>query len=147
MFCISPNKIIEAGKIAVMCFDKTGTLTEEGLDILGVRTAFIDKSKLGIPNAISNIACLKDTNTLSFRKLQRDINALRILPYDKEKDLSKYINFYKFGGKKSIFETTGMFPEEHMLEIMSTCHSLTIIDGKLVGMTTFGYIVYNSYSR
>ena len=49
--------------------------------------------------------------------------------------------------KNQFFETTGMFPEEHMLEIMSTCHSLTIIDGKLVGMTTFGYIVYNSYSR
>lgn len=44
MFCISPNKINEAGKIKIMCFDKTGTLTEEGLDILGVRTAFFDKS-------------------------------------------------------------------------------------------------------
>jgi len=45
-FCISPNKINEAGRINVMCFDKTGTLTEEGLDILGVRPVFFDKSKI-----------------------------------------------------------------------------------------------------
>ena len=28
----------------MMCFDKTGTLTEDGLDILGARPVYIDKS-------------------------------------------------------------------------------------------------------
>ncbi|OLL26120.1 putative cation-transporting ATPase [Neolecta irregularis DAH-3] len=36
IFCTSPNRIIVAGKVDIVCFDKTGTLTEEGLDILGV---------------------------------------------------------------------------------------------------------------
>lgn len=27
------------GKLDVVCFDKTGTLTEDGLDVLGIRTA------------------------------------------------------------------------------------------------------------
>jgi len=44
-YCISPNKINEAGRVNVMCFDKTGTLTEEGLDLLGVRPVFFDTSK------------------------------------------------------------------------------------------------------
>ena len=35
IFCISPNKINQAGKVGIMCFDKTGTLTEEGLDMYG----------------------------------------------------------------------------------------------------------------
>ena len=45
-YCISPNKINEAGRINVMCFDKTGTLTEEGLDLLGVRPVFWDTCKI-----------------------------------------------------------------------------------------------------
>mgnify|MGYP000891381603 CR=1 FL=1 len=45
IFCIAPNKIIEAGRVKIMCFDKTGTLTEEGLDLYGVRNVFVDKSK------------------------------------------------------------------------------------------------------
>jgi len=37
IYCISPNRVIVAGKITIMCFDKTGTLTEDGLDLYGVR--------------------------------------------------------------------------------------------------------------
>jgi len=48
IFCISPNKINEAGRVNIMCFDKTGTLTEEGLDLLGVRPVFYDKSIIQI---------------------------------------------------------------------------------------------------
>lgn len=45
-YCISPNKINEAGRVNVMCFDKTGTLTEDGLDLLGVRPVYFDVCKL-----------------------------------------------------------------------------------------------------
>lgn len=45
-YCISPNKINEAGRVNVMCFDKTGTLTEEGLDFLGVRPVYFDTCKM-----------------------------------------------------------------------------------------------------
>lgn len=46
IYCISPNKINETGRVNVMCFDKTGTLTEDGLDLMGVRPVFFDKSIL-----------------------------------------------------------------------------------------------------
>lgn len=36
LFCISPNKINQAGKIRLMCFDKTGTLTQEGMELMGI---------------------------------------------------------------------------------------------------------------
>eukprot|EP01112_Ceratiomyxa_fruticulosa_P010807 TRINITY_DN2870_c0_g1_i1.p1 TRINITY_DN2870_c0_g1~~TRINITY_DN2870_c0_g1_i1.p1 ORF type:complete len:1135 (-),score=190.03 TRINITY_DN2870_c0_g1_i1:110-3514(-) len=36
IFCISPQRVNEAGKIRMMCFDKTGTLTVDGLDVKGV---------------------------------------------------------------------------------------------------------------
>lgn len=44
IYCISPNKVNETGRVNVMCFDKTGTLTEEGLDLMGVRPVVYDKS-------------------------------------------------------------------------------------------------------
>uniref|UniRef100_A0A6I8QWL1 Cation-transporting ATPase n=1 Tax=Xenopus tropicalis TaxID=8364 RepID=A0A6I8QWL1_XENTR len=36
IFCISPQRIILAGQLNLVCFDKTGTLTEDSLDLLGV---------------------------------------------------------------------------------------------------------------
>ena len=136
MFCISPNKINEAGKITIMCFDKTGTLTEDGLDILGVKTVFIDKSiDFQTTPSVNEMFFINslDTEKLGFRKMQKKIKAFRNYPYNKAEDLPLYANHYKTGEKKSIFEATKMLPEEYMFEIMSTCHSLTAIDGKLVG--------------
>ena len=46
IFCISDQKINEAGRVNVMCFDKTGTLTEDGLDMLGVRPVTLDHSDI-----------------------------------------------------------------------------------------------------
>ena len=42
IFCISPQRINVAGRIKTFVFDKTGTLTEEGLSVLGFRTAVTD---------------------------------------------------------------------------------------------------------
>lgn len=42
IFCISPQRINVAGRIKTFVFDKTGTLTEEGLSVLGFRSAFTD---------------------------------------------------------------------------------------------------------
>lgn len=39
IFCISPQRINVAGRIKNFVFDKTGTLTEEGLSVLGFRSA------------------------------------------------------------------------------------------------------------
>lgn len=42
IFCISPQRINVAGRIKSFVFDKTGTLTEEGLSVLGFRSAVSD---------------------------------------------------------------------------------------------------------
>jgi P-type E1-E2 ATPase len=39
IFCISPARINIAGRITHFVFDKTGTLTQEGLSVLGFRSA------------------------------------------------------------------------------------------------------------
>ncbi|OAE34108.1 hypothetical protein AXG93_2891s1330 [Marchantia polymorpha subsp. ruderalis] len=36
IYCINPNRIINAGRVNTLCFDKTGTLTEDGLSLKGV---------------------------------------------------------------------------------------------------------------
>jgi P-type E1-E2 ATPase len=35
IYCINPNRIVNAGRINTLCFDKTGTLTEDGLSLKG----------------------------------------------------------------------------------------------------------------
>lgn len=40
--CIAPPRINLAGTVQTFVFDKTGTLTEEGLSVLGFRTASIN---------------------------------------------------------------------------------------------------------
>ena len=65
--------------------------------------------------------------------MQTEITALGEPPATKEEDLQNYITFEKAHGKNPTFESTKMLPDELMLEIMSTCHSLTMIDSKLIG--------------
>jgi cation-transporting ATPase 13A3/4/5 len=118
IFCISPNKINEAGKINVFCFDKTGTLTEEGLDIYGTRTVFWDKN----------------TNQLSFEKCQLDPKELNIVPENKDEELEPYINQEvimrnKQGGRggRYLYKKTGLLPSQQMVEMMACTHTLTTI--------------------
>jgi len=116
IFCISPNKINEAGKVNIMCFDKTGTLTEEGLDMYGARTIFYDKNK----------------SKLSFDSLQKEVKDLVVVPESKSKDLVDYAQHedtYK-KTRRGYYELTKMLPSETMSEIMATCHGLTTIIDK-----------------
>lgn len=62
---------------------------------------------------------------------------LRVYPFNREEDLPDYINYDKVDNKKSIYEVSEMLPEEHMFEIMATCHSLTVVDGQLIGKSFF----------
>ncbi|CAM6100809.1 unnamed protein product [Calypogeia fissa] len=45
IYCINPNRIINAGRINTLCFDKTGTLTEDGLSLKGVLPVLYDQSR------------------------------------------------------------------------------------------------------
>ena len=78
--------------------------------------------------------------------MQKDVMGLTQIPAsEKDEDLPNYIAYDKVAGKKSIFEVTNMLPEEHMFEIMSTCHSLTIVDGKLIGIFASRNFKENSF--
>eukprot|EP00727_Mastigamoeba_balamuthi_P003847 m51a1_g1346 putative atpase (1146) ;mRNA; r:338230-342684 len=42
IFCTSPKRVNEAGKVGLIVFDKTGTLTEDGLKVVGMCTPLAD---------------------------------------------------------------------------------------------------------
>jgi len=121
IYCISPNKINETGRVNVMCFDKTGTLTEDGLDLLGVRSVFFDKN----------------TNKLNFTKLIQETSKLSPPPMDSRRRTIELTNYMSVEGanseKGSIYKNTGLLPSEQLLEIMAVCHSLTYVKETMIG--------------
>jgi cation-transporting ATPase 13A3/4/5 len=117
-YCISPQKINEAGRINCMCFDKTGTLTEEGLDILGVRPVFVDRNT-------QKLSFAKMINIKDFEKL-----APKIDDEKRDNELKLHAKVQKSG---SLYESTRQLPSEQFLEAMATCHSLTIVNGTTIG--------------
>lgn len=49
-------------------------------------------------------------------------------------ELSQLMNLEKGKeSKHSLYQKTGLLPSEQMLEIMAACHSLTIVDDKMIG--------------
>ena len=119
IYCITPTKINEAGRINLMCFDKTGTLTEEGLDLLGVRPVVLDN----------------DLKSVIFAKLIQNCENLIINANEPTRltELGLYGSPLQKKEKQSIFAKLRMFPSEILLEIMAVCHSLTIINNRLIG--------------
>jgi len=119
IFCISPNKINETGRVSVMCFDKTGTLTEDGLDLMGVRPVFFDKN----------------SKTLKFSKLIQETEQLnkKLDQTNRNIELANYVSIEKKSDRGSIYEKTHLFPSEQLLEIMAVCHSLTFVKDKMIG--------------
>lgn len=59
IYCISPPRINLAGIIRTFVFDKTGTLTEDGLSVLGFRSACDGRVDKG-GNKIENLAIFQD---------------------------------------------------------------------------------------
>jgi len=117
-YCISPTKINEAGRVNVMCFDKTGTLTEDGLDLLGVRPVNYNARR----------------QKLGFAKLVRDPTSLVESQNKKrEEELENYITMENQSNKNALYSTSQMLPSEQMLEIMASCHSLTLVQNKMIG--------------
>lgn len=114
-FCISPNKINEAGRVNVMCFDKTGTLTEDGLDLLGVRPVYFDT----LHNKLSFAKLVKDSPKLS-HKIDAGV---------RNTALQNYISLEK----NNLYSITKLLPSEQLLEIMATCHSLTFVKDSMIG--------------
>ncbi|KAH3744076.1 HAD ATPase, P-type, family IC [Pelomyxa schiedti] len=61
VYCISPKRVNEAGKVQLMTFDKTGTLTEEGLEVVGA----ITPDTAGPPSSSSDTSAGKTRLALS----------------------------------------------------------------------------------
>ena len=113
-----------------MCFDKTGTLTEEGLDVYGVRSVCYEKSSFYpiITPVIIIIVLMKciDSKKLSFRQLCGDVRFFSQLIANakaKSNELSTEGNSQK----------SSMTTDELLLNILATCHSLTVIGKDLYG--------------
>ena len=103
IFCIAPTRVNVGGKVDVMCFDKTGTLTEDGLDILGV---------LPTCNAEG----------------RKEIVFGELLPT--VADLVLHDVHSSSQNRSGSYSTHSGI---QLLGCMSSCHSLRLIDGALVG--------------
>ena len=71
---------------------------------------------------------------LGFMKLIKNAKDLNVTmtEEDKETELEHYMSLDP-AGKTSVYKQTRMFPSEQMLEIMATCHSLTIVNNRMIG--------------
>lgn len=156
IFCISPPRVNICGKIDMMCFDKTGTLTQEGLDVLGFRCSVPE----GLPDDSPILEM--SSPTLPFGKTcfsQLFKSALQVMPTAIPISSSKTPTGSSFAGSStsplpsSILSASlstahidlndcvpghpntpeKPFPYPMILCAMATCHSLKIVQGKLIG--------------
>jgi len=72
---------------------------------------------------------------LSFTKLISDPQKLtaNISEERREAEMKNYMLTEASMGKNSVYKKSQMFPSEQMLEIMATCHSLTMVEEDLIG--------------
>lgn len=106
IFCISPPRVNVSGRVNLMVFDKTGTLTEDGLQVYGFRgteLATVQKKELNIFGQFT-----PDCKTYQPTSLKWWNNEVE------REQLSS--------DNKTLF-----------LESLATCHSITYVDGELIG--------------
>jgi cation-transporting P-type ATPase 13A2 len=108
--CINREKVNIAGKINLICFDKTGTLTEDFLDLYGFR---ITKFK--------NNAFTFDNTLLESLDHLEEITS----DYYIEKNLNRENINWKLNKVKDM--------NTYFIECLATCHSLTQVNGELMG--------------
>ena len=111
IYCISPEKIIIAGKLDIICFDKTGTLTKEGLVFDGV---------IPIKSQDSKIPCFG-----AFTAIYELNKAVEIR--------SALLNSLSMNMETSLFKQTRKNLEAIFIEVLACCHSLTRVNKKLIG--------------
>jgi cation-transporting P-type ATPase 13A2 len=104
IICINRERVNVSGKVNMICFDKTGTLTEDHLDVHGFRPVKLVKGAATFDGYLQDCGNLSET---SFNYYKDKMNGGNI---EKSKDL------------KMLF-----------MESISSCHSITKVNGKLVG--------------
>ena len=104
IICINRERVNVSGKVNMICFDKTGTLTEDHLDVHGFRPVKLVKGNATFDAYMEECQNLSDS---SFSYYKEKMNGGSV---DKSKDL------------KLLF-----------MESIASCHSITKVNGKLVG--------------
>ncbi|XP_078491913.1 polyamine-transporting ATPase 13A3 [Ciona intestinalis] len=105
--CISPQRINISGQVDVVAFDKTGTMTEDGLDLSHIIPSLLKTSPTSYMQSDDPVTidpATPETGTPTFH-----------LVIDPE-NLTIELN-----------------PQDELLQCMVTCHTLTTIDGKVMG--------------
>ncbi|KAG9509462.1 putative cation-transporting ATPase 13A3 [Fragariocoptes setiger] len=109
IYCISPRSINISGSINCVCFDKTGTLTEDHLSFNEVAPVIEETCEFGEPFDESDMSEVNEFN----HKATANTNS--------GADTTKY----------NLRDTTGQYSP--LMVCLAACHSLTIIDHKLIG--------------
>ncbi|KAG9509642.1 putative cation-transporting ATPase 13A5, partial [Fragariocoptes setiger] len=109
IYCISPRSINISGSINCVCFDKTGTLTEDHLSFNEVAPVIEKTCEFGEPFDESDISEINASNHKVTANTNNGANT------------TKY-NLRDINGQYS-----------PLIVCLAACHSLTIIDHKLIG--------------
>lgn len=105
IFCISPPRVNVSGRVNLLVFDKTGTLTEDGLQVFGFR---------GVQHA--EIHREKRTVFGSFTG-----------------DCKSFQPDRQWWNDKLEREELWNDPKTLFLESLASCHSITYVNGELIG--------------
>ena len=155
IFCISPSRINMAGKVRLMAFDKTGTLTSEGLEFIGVLGAEAGKftryqTEVEAVEGEKGLQGLKVTTPSSTRHQQgtpRRSPSARTPEHGEKKEVEWVEEDEKDGGTTASpsngsihahspysYDPAHPYPiSRPLLLAMSSCHSLAVLDGQLIG--------------
>jgi cation-transporting ATPase 13A2 len=105
IICINRDRVNVAGTVSLICFDKTGTLTEDYLDIYGFRPIKLSSDIFMFDSFKDNLVSVCD-ETYKYYKQRILSNGIS----DEAKEI------------KNLF-----------IECLSSCHSMTQVNGKLMG--------------
>jgi cation-transporting ATPase 13A2 len=105
IFCINRERVNVAGRVNLICFDKTGTLTEDHLDIFGFRPIKLSQGLFVFDSFRDTLTSLCEES----------------VGYYKEKMMTG-------DSSDKTREVKNLF-----IECIASCHSITAVDGKLIG--------------
>ncbi|CAI5985671.1 unnamed protein product [Closterium sp. NIES-64] len=103
IFCINPPRIINAGRVNLLCFDKTGTLTRDGLTISGA-----------IP--VSSSSSSSSASSSAFSSLHSNL-------------LELYHEAVKPTAASPQPASTASSPTASLCYTLAACHSLSLLHG------------------